>query len=249
MSAPAAPPAPRRLGWGSILLRVLLLLAILAFGFLATHFPPFDRWLTKERLIEALEIYRSSPQAGALHALLFTAFACAALPVTPLMLAAGYLFGFAWGALYNWLGSVIGALAAYGFARWLGGEAIETLLRRRIGSFRTAGFRTTLWLRSIPVFPYVIVNFGAGAAKVPFAGYTLATALGMLPSCVSFTLFAHATGEVWSAPTSENVLLFLLALAIGALGVLLPVWMHRRWKRIEVARAAAAAAPDPTPRA
>ncbi|MBL8899070.1 MAG: VTT domain-containing protein [Planctomycetes bacterium] len=247
MSLPAAPPAPRRLGWGSIFLRVLLLLGILAFGFLATHFPPFDRWLTKERLIEALEVYRNSPNAGALHALLFTAFACTALPVTPLMLAAGYLFGFAWGALYNWLGSVIGALAAYGVARWLGGEAIEALLRRRIGSFRNAGFRTTLWLRAIPVFPYVIVNFGAGAAKVPFGGFALATALGMLPSCVSFTLFAYAAGEVWVAPTPENVLLFALAIGVGALGFLLPFWMHRRRKRFEAARAAAESARDSAP--
>jgi uncharacterized membrane protein YdjX (TVP38/TMEM64 family) len=238
MSAPATPSAPRRLGLGSILLRLLLLVGIVAFGILATHIPPFDRWLTKERLIEALEIYRSSPYAGALHALLFAAFACTALPVTPLMLAAGYLFGFAHGTLYNWIGSVLGAAAAYGFARWLGGEAIEALLRRRLGSFRTAGFRTTLWLRCIPVFPYVIVNFGAGAAKVPFGAYFLATLIGMLPSCVSFTLFAYAAGEVWSEPTTENVVLFLAAIAVGVFGALLPLWMRRRRKRHEAVTAA-----------
>jgi uncharacterized membrane protein YdjX (TVP38/TMEM64 family) len=239
MSAPPLPTTPRRLGLGSILLRLLLLVGIVAFGVLATHIPPFDRWLTKERLIEALEVYRSSPHAGALHGLLFAVFACAALPVTPLMLAAGYLFGFTYGTLYNWIGSVVGAAAAYGFARWLGGEAIEALLRRRLGSFRTAGFRTTLWLRCIPVFPYVIVNFGAGAAKVPFGAFFLATLIGMLPSCISFTLFAFAASEIWSAPTTENILLFLAAVAVGVLGALLPLWMRRRQKRRETAQATA----------
>lgn len=213
------------------MLRLLLLLGILSFGIFATHIPPFDGWLTKDRLIAALDVYRASPYAGVLHALLFVVLSCAALPATPLMFAAGYLFGFGWGTLYNWVGAVAAAVVSYGFARWLGGEAIEAILRRRVASFRAAGFRTTLWLRVIPVFPFAGVNFGAGAAKVPFLDYFLATLLGMIPSCISFTLFSFAAGEVWTQPTFENSALFALSILVGGIGIMIPIWMHRRAKR------------------
>lgn len=44
------------------------------------------------------------------------------IPSAPIAMAAGAAYGHVWGTLYVLLGAEIGALAAFGVARWLGGE-------------------------------------------------------------------------------------------------------------------------------
>lgn len=47
------------------------------------------------------------------------------IPSAPIAMAAGAAYGHVWGTLYVLLGAEIGALAAFGVARWLGGETLQ----------------------------------------------------------------------------------------------------------------------------
>lgn len=129
----------------------------------------------------------------------YAALTTVAFPGGALTLAGGALFGFGLGSLLNWTGAVLGAFTAYGFARLVGGHAVETLLGRHASMLRQLrdgdggrGFRAILRLRLIPLVPFNVLNIACGVAGVPFRSYALATVLGIIPGTVIYTYFADA---------------------------------------------------------
>lgn len=50
------------------------------------------------------------------------------------------------------------------------------------------GFFAIVLVRCIPFFPSAIVNFAAAVTRFPFPGFVLATAIGLFPAILAFTL-------------------------------------------------------------
>ncbi len=222
------PMSPQSVGRRFRFARAALLVALLAFGFSAAHVSPFDEILEKESIVSALSHLRTSPTGWIAFIALFAIAASLALPVTPLMLAAGYLFGLGYGMLVNWIASCLAAIPAYGLARWLGGDVLEALFRRRIQGLRSSGFVKVLYLRLIPVYPFAGVNFPAGAACVRFRSYVGATLIGMIPSCFTFTLFASSAHDAFSERNAATVTMLVLSVALLLGSLYFPFWMRRK---------------------
>lgn len=183
-----APRVPRR-----ALLRFALLVVLLIVGFAALRWTPLADYFTREALVAAFDRLSRSPWAPAAFIALYAGLCPLGVPVTPLVVAGGLVFGVVWGAIYNFLGTLLGAATTYGLGRLLGREFVSHLLGGRLRRVERFFARTRFWtvvrIRFVPI-PFPLVNYGAALSGVPAPLFLGATALGLAPSIFLFTYFA-----------------------------------------------------------
>lgn len=159
-------------------------------------------------------------------------------------LAAGLLFGAAFGTALVVTAATLGASLAFLVAR----TARGTTWRRRAdgwiarfeAGFREDAFSYLLVLRLVPVFPFWLVNIAPALLGMRLRTYVAATALGILPATAVIASAGQGLGAVLAAggrPSfalvfGPEVVLPLVGLALVAL---LPV-LHKRWRRSRIAR-------------
>lgn len=150
------------------------------------------------------------------------------IPITPLALAAGFIFGAGLGAAYLMAASLIGAALSFTIARFLGRSLLEKYLKGRAGDIdkkvEKNGFKTVFFLRIVPVIPFGIFNYLCGITKINFKDYFMATFLGLIPSVFIVSFFGDALGDMTGKEDifSPN---FLIATALLALRIsILPVY-------------------------
>ena len=124
------------------------------------------------------------------------------LPATPFTIAGAVIFGKFEGMLYNLAADSLGASISFYLGRYfLHGVARGFLETRMPWLDRKAteeGFSVIFYLR-IFWFPFIVLNYAAGATKIRFRDYLLGTVLGLLPPVFLFTYFVGAMKEVLAA--------------------------------------------------
>ncbi|WP_218153176.1 MULTISPECIES: TVP38/TMEM64 family protein [unclassified Streptomyces] len=165
--------------------------------------------------------------APLVFALCYALAVTALLPGAVLSATAGALFGVPVGAATVLVGATLGASLSFGIGRRLGRPAVERYagtgrLARLDAFLARRGFLAVLVMRLVPLFPFNLVNYGAGVSGVRFLPFVTATALGIVPG----TLTLVGLGGALRQPGSP-----LLWPALGAL-VVLSVgggWAARRY--------------------
>ncbi len=143
------------------------------------------------------------------------------LPSAPIAMASGALYGHYEGALYVFLGSLIGSSLAFWIARILGYNAAKQWLQQRFPHWETMNQNRLLLAimvsRLIPFISFDLVSYAAGFTPVVYWRFLLATAVGIVPA--SFAL-AHLGETAIDQSLLANGLLILL-IALG-------IWLLRR---------------------
>lgn len=147
-------------------------------------------------------IDRSVRSAGPLGPALFILLyilGVQALPATPWNAAGAFLFGKYLGSACNILGATAGASLSFFLGRYLLRDFARDLLTGKLGELdRKAekhGFPVVFYLR-IFWFPFIFLNYGAGATRIRFRDYFWGTFLGTMPAIVIATLFFGAIREI-----------------------------------------------------
>lgn len=161
-------------------------------------------------------------QAGAWAPLVFVvgyvAAAVALVPASLLTVAGGVLFGPAVGAALVLIAATVGATVAFGLARWLGRDGVRAMLGGRLASVDRwighRGFASVLVLRLVPLFPYNVLNYAVGLTGVTWRAYVLATAIGIAPATIAYTLLGGSIDDPLSPPFLVAVGL-IVALVVG----------------------------------
>jgi uncharacterized membrane protein YdjX (TVP38/TMEM64 family) len=100
--------------------------------------------------------------------------------------AAGLVYGFLPALALMMLGWLLSGLACFAIGRavarplldrWLGAERFERTEQR----IERGGAKVLIAARLIPIFPFSLVSYAAGAARVPTWRFAWTTALGYLP--------------------------------------------------------------------
>jgi uncharacterized membrane protein YdjX (TVP38/TMEM64 family) len=121
------------------------------------------------------------------------------LPATPFTIAGAVIFGKFHGMLYNLAADTLGASISFFLGRYfLRGVARGFLETRMPWLDRKAaedGFSVIFYLR-IFWFPFIVLNYAAGATRIRFRDYLLGTVLGLLPPVFIFTYFVGAMRDV-----------------------------------------------------
>jgi uncharacterized membrane protein YdjX (TVP38/TMEM64 family) len=146
--------------------------------------------------------------------------------------AAGFVLGFGVGFPLMVLAWTLSCLAAYALARVTGPPVLERFLgAERIAKadrmIERGGWPMLLFLRVLPIVPYNLVSFTAGAMRVPVARFAWTTAVGIAP----LTALAALLGERLQAPRLDDPLLWAaIAGALLLLALTRPV--GRRMRRL-----------------
>ena len=144
--------------------------------------------------------------------------------------AAGFALGFGLGFPLMVAAWTLSSLAAYWVARVLGPPVVERLAgRERLEAagrlVERGGWKMLLLSRLVPLIPYNVVSFAAGATRVPVLRFTWTTAVGIAP----ITALTALLGERLQTPSLEDPLLWLvLAGVLGLVALVRPFTRHLR---------------------
>jgi uncharacterized membrane protein YdjX (TVP38/TMEM64 family) len=102
-----------------------------------------------------------------------------------LSLAAGAVFGAVMGTLYVNIGATVGATAAFLVARYLFHDVVRKKFGPRLEKvnreLEVRGLNYLLFLRLVPVFPFFLINLGAGLTGMPLRTFFFGTMVGIIP--------------------------------------------------------------------
>lgn len=136
-------------------------------------------------------------------AIYITAVALSAPGGLILTLAGGLLFGWQVGVPVTVIAATVGASILFLIAKSSFGESLAAKAGPALEKFRQ-GFNENalsylLFLRLVPVFPFVLVNIAPALLGVPFRTYVIGTFLGIIPGTAAFSFAGAGLGSVVEA--------------------------------------------------
>lgn len=168
---------------------------------------------------------RALPHLRLSFVCLYTVAGASGVPATPMTLAGGVLFGPVQGMILNWLSDMLAATVAFGMTRLLTESFGRPVVKdRQVPQAR--GFLGLLRLRVIPVVPFSVLNYGSAVYGMRWRSFLAATAIGVIPATVVYTLFASSLVD-GVAGAGRRALMTAGLCAVGVIGLsLLPrlVW-------------------------
>jgi hypothetical protein len=114
-----------------LILRLVILAIILGGASFVAWWLGYFHLLANGGLRRLLDRLHRVPWIGPWYVLGYAVIAALGIPLTPLILLAGALFGFAEGAVVAWVGLLLGTSGAYWIARLIGGSSVTRLLAGR----------------------------------------------------------------------------------------------------------------------
>ncbi|MFE4540198.1 TVP38/TMEM64 family protein [Streptomyces scopuliridis] len=170
----------------------------------------------------------SGATAVVLFAVAYGLCSVAFVPRPLLSLAAGALFGSAFGLLAAVAGSVLGAWISFGLVRFLGQGALRPLLRGRWlraadGQLSEHGFRSMMALRLFPGVPFAAANYCAAVSRMRCAPFLLATGIGTIPNTAAYVI----AGSEASSPTSPMFLISTGFIVLTGVAAAVVAWRQR----------------------
>ncbi|AFW00923.1 hypothetical protein Gbth_019_079 [Gluconobacter thailandicus F149-1 = NBRC 100600] len=199
--------------------------AALTIGAMLVFVALLQRLPVIHRLLENAPHWHETPYAPLWFLLLAVPYCACGLPRQALCIAAGLAFG-VWGGLgLCSLAYMMGAIAAYGWARALSPIKFRQRLHDRLQKNYAAlartlhrkPFRAVLTLRLMPVGSALLVSMAAGLFELSVPAFALATLLGGLPQNLVFVLVGAGTriGHVVQLGLAGG--LFVVSGALGAM--------------------------------
>lgn len=190
---------------------ILILLASAALYFLWKEHV-FDHFTPARIEVFLLQFGRFAPLVYI--ALLAVSVVISQIPNVPLAIAAGMLFGTFYGGLYSVIGGMLGSLACFTIARFLGVAFLKKIFGK-IPVFTEHCKESHLGLlifltRLIPFFSFDLISYCSGLTNIRTRTFLLATLLGMTP--MTF-LFSHL-GRVIMFQSSTTLILNSVMLGV-----------------------------------
>lgn len=159
---------------------------------------------------EALKAYLGNHLAGsiAIYVLVYTATVALSLPgALILTLTGGLLFGWQIAIPATVIAATTGAtivflVARTSFCETLACRAGPTLAGLRAG-FQENALSYMLFLRLVPVFPFVCINLAAALLGVPIGTYIIGTFVGIIPATAAYTVAGAGLASVIEAQNAS----------------------------------------------
>lgn len=210
-------PLGRRALGMAVLIAGMLVLALI------WRFTPLQQFLEPRALLAHLYTFRTESWGPVAAFGLFVVASVAGVPITPLVIATGLIFG-AWtgfgiafigAVLAAVLGFVIGQLLGAGTMRRLAGSKLDRISRR----LARKGILTVFSLRLLPIAPFALINLVAGASRLKFRDFLIGSLAGLFPGTFALTFFSHQLLETIRHPSLATTgLLLLMASVFVAIG-------------------------------
>lgn len=189
-------------------------LAAIAIAAAAAYFSGLSDFISLETIIRerqalAAEVADNLFLAAVFFVLLYAFAVAVSFPgATLLTVFGGFLFGVTLGAALTVVAATTGASLIFLAAR----TSFGTVLRARAGrfaqkfaeGFEANAFNYLLFLRLVPLFPFWVVNIAPALCNVSLATYVSATALGIFPGVIAYSLLGDGLGGLIEAQEAAN---------------------------------------------
>lgn len=180
--------------------------------------------------------------AALIYLAVFTVAVSLSLPLALILcLTGGFLFGALEAGVLASIASTLGGTAMFLVSRTAVGDLLGRLAGPRIAKLREEAandaFALILTIRLIPMMPFWLINVGAALIGVPIRTFMVATALGVIPSCMIYASLGSGLGSLFDSgvkPTGALLLEPQVLVPLGALcllGVLPLGWRLVRARR------------------
>lgn len=170
-----------------------------------------------------LEAWRAASPVvlGLVFFTLYVVVAAVSLPGAAVMtLAAGALFGLAWGTLIVSFASSIGATASFLAARYLLRDSIQQRFGNRLRDFNEGvakdGAFYLFTLRLVPLFPFFVINLLTGLTQLPTWTFYWISQIGML---VGTLVYVNAGTQLAQISGLSGIVSPGLLLSFALLGI------------------------------
>ena len=203
-----------------IVLLLVLLIGLIVLG--VYHKQVWEYLLELTAAFQSIETARAYIQSyGALApvvsaVLMIFQSVIAPLPAFLITFANGTLFGFWWGSLLSWSSSMVGAALCFYIARALGIRRVTELISQpavdKANDFvEKYGTYAILIARLMPFISFDVVSYFAGATRMRFLGFWIATGIGQMPA----TLVYSYLGETASPHIKWILFAFGIVVAVS----------------------------------
>jgi len=222
---------PRRPAWRRLVLIAIALAALAA----AWRFTPLREFVTAERITAWAKAARQTPWAPWVLVLAYTPAAFLMFPRPLLTLIAIIAFGTWLGFAYATAGVLLAAMVTYYLGRMLSKETVHRVAGDHIDDvgrvMRKHGVVSIFAINMVPVPPFVVQGFIAGAVRMKAWQFALGNLLGMLPVLGAWTVFGTQISAALEDFSSVSWLM------IGAVIVVLAslTFFTRRWFAAQMA--------------
>lgn len=168
-------------------------------------------WFFREQiqidvLLETVQSKAEEPWTPVLFILVYAVATTIGVPAAILTIAAAPIFGFWLGLLYVILGSNIGCQISYFVAKKMGKDWVLNKLKG-ISFLETAmkkveknPFIFMMYVRLIPLFPFIAVNYISPLLGIKYKTYSVATVLGMLPGTTVYVYLGYTASNIKDNP-------------------------------------------------
>ena len=219
----------------TLVVRIAIVVLILGAASLVAWRLGYFRLLASGGLLRLMDRLHRVAWIGPLYVVGFAIVAALGIPLTPLVLLAGALFGFFEGVVVAWVGLILGTSGAYWIARLIGGASVTRLLTghedivAKLHGRR--GFLTLLRLRAIPLIPSLLLDYSAGTAHMDYVAYVGATMLGSFTSTVIFVFLASHVATGLTTGAAHEALLWSLGAGVVLVAMSFAPALVRRMRR------------------
>lgn len=200
---------------------VVTAVALVALVAVLWRFTDVASAVTPEALTAGAETLAGTRWGAPVGAVALAVASVAMVPIVPLIIAAGMLFGPWRGFAVALGGGTLGALAAHEIGRALWRDAVRRLLGRRANRLahrlRHGGILAVIAVRLVPIAPFAMVNLAAGATRVPRRDFVLGTLLGLAPGAFALTVAGDRGIAIVRDPSWETAAALVGALLLVAL--------------------------------
>lgn len=141
------------------------------------------------------------------------------VPGLAITITNAWVFGWQYGAVYSWLGALLGACLDFAIARWYGRPIVENFINNKYLKvadefLRRHGIAAVFITRLTPIIPFKVISYGVGLTTLSFGQFTIATAIGQAPAILIYSVI----GQNLTYNLRAAVIITFLLIAIGALG-------------------------------
>lgn len=153
------------------------------------------------------------------------------MPIIPLSITGGVLFGPVLGTIYSLIGATIGGCLAFLAGRYLMKDFIDkklsfknTFMKQRS---ETDGWRFVIIARITPIFPFGAQNYLFGVTNISLRTFFWASFIGLLPGTFAYVYLGYAGVNILEGNT-KSLYLIIAAFVVLIIITLFPyIWRKR----------------------
>ncbi|MEG6585976.1 TVP38/TMEM64 family protein [Dendrosporobacter sp. 1207_IL3150] len=141
------------------------------------------------------------------------------VPGVVITIANAWIFGWQYGAIYSWIGALIGAVLDFGIARWYGRPVVENIINNKylqiVDKYLTRhGILAVLITRIIPILPFKVISYSAGLTLIPSRQFIIATGIGQMPGIILYSIIGQNLNHSLDTALLITILLIFVAILV-----------------------------------